>query len=93
VRHAGPLISEPTHPDEDDLVALADAVREGAPRDRGMAVGANGTPLKGFDGFSDPHLQHAGSQATAPSSGLLAPPEHRSGRRRGHLRVLPDPAD
>ena len=26
VRHAGPL---PSHPDEDDLVALADAVREG----------------------------------------------------------------
>jgi hypothetical protein len=24
---------------------------------------------------------------------LLAPPEHRSGRRRGHLRVLPDPSD
>ncbi|OOK81871.1 hypothetical protein BZL30_1540 [Mycobacterium kansasii] len=28
VRHAGPL---PTNPDEDDLVALADAVREGGP--------------------------------------------------------------
>lgn len=28
VRHAGPL---PSHPDEDDLVALADAVREGGP--------------------------------------------------------------
>src|SRR6185503_18717633 len=34
VRHAGPL---PTHPEDDDLVALADAVREG--RD-GPAVGA-----------------------------------------------------
>ncbi len=87
VRHAGPL---PTHPDEDDLVALADAVREGGPRDRGLSYGAPGAPL---NGFSDPHMQHAGAHATAPSSGLLAPPEHRSGRRRGHLRVLPDPAD
>ncbi|MFZ1174877.1 MAG: DUF3499 domain-containing protein [Mycobacterium sp.] len=87
VRHAGPL---PTHPDEDDLVALADAVREGVPRDRGVPVGGTGSPL---NCFSDPHIHHAGSQATAPSSGLLAPPEHRSGRRRGHLRVLPDPSD
>jgi hypothetical protein len=88
VRHAGPLLPEPTHPDEDDLVALADAVREGGPRDRGLSYG--GAPL---NGFCDPHMQHAGAHATAPSSGLLAAPEHRSGRRRGHLRVLPDPAD
>ncbi|ORV93811.1 hypothetical protein AWC11_00205 [Mycobacterium interjectum] len=89
VRHAGPLLSEPTHPDEDDLVALADAVREGRPGDAGLSHAAAGPPL---NGFSDPHI-HAGAQATAPSSGLLAPPERRSGRRRGHLRVLPDPAD
>ncbi len=48
VRHAGPL---PTHPDEDDLVALADAVREG--RD-----GIPAMPASGFaqpaNGFSDP---------------------------------------
>jgi len=80
VRHAGPL---PTNPDEDDLVALADAVREGGPADPGPPP----------NGFSDVHLHHTGAQATAPSSGLLAPPEHRSGRRRGHLRVLPDPSD
>ena len=85
VRHAGPFLSEPTHPDEDDeLVALADAVREGGDR-----AGATGP----VNGFSDPYIHHAGTQATAPSSGLLAPAEHRSGRRRGHLRVLPDPAD
>lgn len=82
VRHAGPL---PTHPDDDDLVALADAVREG--RDgvsSGFAQPANG--------FSDP----AGGPVAAPVAGLLAPPVHRSkttGRRRGHLRVLPDPSD
>jgi hypothetical protein len=87
VRHAGPL---PTHPDEDDLVALADAVREGRPSDGGPPYGTTGAPL---NGFCDPHLQRAGAHATAPSSGLLAPPEHRSGRRRGHLRVLPDPSD
>ena len=90
VRHAGPL---PNHPDEDDeLVALADAVREGGPRDRGLAVATGtGAPL---NGFTDSHLHPSGAHATAPSSsGLLAPPEHRSGRRRGHLRVLPDPAE
>jgi hypothetical protein len=89
VRHAGPL---PTHPDEDDeLVALADAVREGGPGDGGLPrARGTGTPLSGF---SDPYVHHTGARATAPSSGLLAPSEHRSGRRRGHLRVLPDPAD
>src|SRR6058998_1106128 len=43
VRHAGPL---PAHPDEDDLVALADAVREA--RD-GLP---SGPPV---NGFSDPN--------------------------------------
>jgi hypothetical protein len=87
VRHAGPL---PTNPDEDDLVALADAVREGGPGGGLPRASGTGSPL---NGFSDVRLHHAGAQATAPSSGLLAPPEHRSGRRRGHLRVLPDPSD
>jgi hypothetical protein len=88
VRHAGPL---PTNPDEDDLVALADAVREGGPSDGGLPyAGATGAPL---NGFTDPHIHHTGPHATAPSGGLLAPPEQRSGRRRGHLRVLPDPSD
>jgi len=89
VRHAGPL---PTHPDEDDLVALADAVREGG--NRVPRAGGTSAPMNGFaDPFSNPHVHHAGAHATAPSGGVLAPPEHRSGRRRGHLRVLPDPAD
>src|SRR5262249_1014320 len=85
VRHAGPL---PTHPDEDDLVALADAVREGGER-----VPRAGGTTPGMNGFSDPYVHHAGAHATARSGGVLAPPEHRSGRRRGHLRVLPDPAE
>jgi uncharacterized protein DUF3499 len=92
VRHAGPLLAEPTYPDEDDLVALADAVRERGPRDRGLSYGVAGGGA-GPNGFSDPGMQHTGNHATAPSSGLLTPPEPRSGRRRGHLRVLPDPAD
>ena len=88
VRHAGPL---PTDPDEDDLVALADAVREGGPAGKDMSyAGGTGVPLSGF---SDPLVQHAAAHATAPSGGVFAPPEHRSGRRRGHLRVLPDPSD
>jgi hypothetical protein len=76
VRHAGPL---PSHSDDDDLVALADAVREG----RDAAVG--GTPA----GFSDPGTGVRGAA-------LMAPPVQRAeqnGRRRGHLRVLPDPSD
>ncbi|WP_159233198.1 MULTISPECIES: DUF3499 domain-containing protein [Mycolicibacterium] len=78
VRHAGPL---PANPDDDDLVALADAVREGK---------TNGAPVSGFTtGFSDPVTgAHGGA--------LMAQPAHRpetNGRRRGHLRVLPDPAD
>jgi Protein of unknown function (DUF3499) len=78
VRHAGPL---PSCPEEDDLFAVADAVREG--RD-GVVVGS-----AALDGFPE---QPAGQ----PVAGLFAPPTQRSepvGRRRGHLRVLPDPPD
>jgi Protein of unknown function (DUF3499) len=84
VRHSGPLS---TNPDEDDLIALAEAVREG--RD----VVAGGPPVNGFVEFGG---QHGGAPSAAPSSGVLAPAGQRpagSGRRRGHLRVLPDPAD
>ncbi len=82
VRHAGPL---PAHPDEDDLVALADAVREGR---EGVPTGA---PVHGF---SDPG--HHPAAGVAPAGNVLASPAHRpsgAGRRRGHLRVLPDPSD
>jgi hypothetical protein len=78
VRHAGPL---PSHPDEDDLVALADAVREGrdgAPPIHGAAAG-----------FSDPVTGVYGGALMAPA---VRRPES-NGRRRGHLRVLPDPSD
>jgi Protein of unknown function (DUF3499) len=84
VRHSGPLT---TNPDEDDLIALAEAVREG--RD---AV-AGGPPVNGFHEFGG---QHGGVPSAAPSSGVLAPAGQRpagTGRRRGHLRVLPDPTD
>lgn len=81
VRHAGPL---PSSPEEDDLVALADAVREG--RD-GVVVGT-----AALDGFSDPAL---GQPLGVTTGGVLVPPVSRSepGRRRGHLRVLPDPPE
>ena len=84
VRHSGPLA---TNPDEDDLIALAEAVREG--RD---AV-AGGPPVNGFHDFGG---EHAGAPTAPPSGGVLAPAGQRSGgtgRRRGHLRVLPDPTD
>ncbi|OKH81807.1 hypothetical protein EB75_14390 [Mycobacterium sp. ST-F2] len=81
VRHAGPL---PTPSDDDDLVALADAVREG--RD---SPSRGGIPT----GFTDPL---PGSQAGAHGGTVMAPPAPRTqhnGRRRGHLRVLPDPPE
>ncbi len=89
VRHAGPLPT-PTHPEDDDLVALADAVREGGRGDGYPSGDGNSLPR---NGFSDPQIHHAAAHATAPSGGVLASPEQRSGRRRGHLRVLPDPSD
>lgn len=80
VRHAAPF---PTNPDEDDLVALAEAVRESGV--------AGGSPMPRF---SDPI---GGAASTAvPRTGAPPAPAPRSGgngRRRGHLRVLPDPAD
>jgi hypothetical protein len=83
VRHAGPL---PTNPDEDDLVALADAVRES--RD-GVAMGGTGSAA--LRDYSDPVN---GAPVGADSALLAPPPTHQSrvGRRRGHLRVLPDPS-
>ncbi|PIJ33944.1 DUF3499 domain-containing protein [Mycobacterium heckeshornense] len=81
VRHPGPL----PNPDEDDLVALADAVREG----RGGLV--NRPPV---NGFCDPGGASSGAPASVPGTGALASPAHQpggTGRRRGHLRVLPDP--
>ena len=77
MRHAAPL---PTNPDEDDLVALADAVREGR-------VSAS-PPLPGF---SDLGAAHAATSVPGVSVG--AQRSASAGRRRGHLRVLPDPAD
>lgn len=70
VRHAAPL---PVNPDEDDLVALAEAVREGR-----MTV-----PMP-MAGFSDPLGAAHAVVSTSPVP---------NGRRRGHLRVLPDPTD
>lgn len=79
VRHAGPL---PTYPEDDDLVALADAVREG--RDKVA-------PSRPVHGFSD---ATAPAHPPATGAGLMASASHQpNGRKRGHLRVLPDPGD
>ncbi len=81
VRHAGPL---PSSPDEDDLVALADAVRE---RRDGVMFG-NGSAA--FGDYTD--LTNGAPVGT--NGAVLAPPSTQPakvGRRRGHLRVLPDP--
>ena len=84
VRHAGPLA---VNPDEDDLIALAEAVREG------REVAAVGGMV---NGFHEPAGQFAAAPAEAPAAGVLTSTAARpaaNGRRRGHLRVLPDPAD
>jgi hypothetical protein len=58
VRHAGPL---PSHTDDDDLVALADAVREG----RDPARGPSSAPGSVVAGFSDPTPGLSGGAAVA----------------------------
>ncbi len=83
VRHAAPL---PTNPDEDDLVALADAVREGRDGRGGMVSG--GSPMHGF---SDVGVVPSSSAGAGVPAGV--PRIGSTGRRRGHLRVLPDPTD
>ena len=92
VRHAGPL---PTNPDEDDLVALADAVREGVREGREGKV-SGGSPMPGFSDPMGGGFGVAQSPADRAARSGHTPPGPRSGpagRRRGHLRVLPDPAD
>lgn len=81
VRHAGELVAPP---EDDDLVALANAVREG--RDRVAAR----PPV---NGFSEVSCHTDGASATVSGNSALATTAHRptaNGRRRGHLRVLPD---
>ena len=79
MRHSAPL---PTNPDEDDLIALADAVREG----RGACI----SPVPGFSdalGAAHATVSSGYGEARAVQRSPMA------GRRRGHLRVLPDPCD
>lgn len=71
VRYEGGFSS--STPDEDDLTALAEAVREAGLGERARAD----------DGAQD-------TRSGAPSQSV--PPTARTGRR-GHLRVLPDPAN
>lgn len=94
VRHAGALSS---YLDDDDLIALAEAVREGRDRYPMSAPGNAFSPRLSGSGSADPDGYRVADPATVPSSGgAAAPPTHhpgRAGRRRGHLRVLPDLAD
>lgn len=70
VRYEGGFSS--STPDEDDLTALAEAVREAGLGER-------------------PRADSATTEAR-PAAAQSAPPITRTGRR-GHLRVLPDPAN
>ncbi|RVW04578.1 DUF3499 domain-containing protein [Rhodococcus spongiicola] len=71
VRYEGGFSS--STPDEDDLTALAEAVREAGLRERPGTESGSTEPRPG-----------AASPSTTPTA--------RTGRR-GHLRVLPDPAN
>lgn len=83
VRHPGPLGPPP---EDDDLVALADAVREA---DQAVAAPAGGRLQRGGAAEPSPRGREAGASVLAP-----APlPVKSTGRRRGHLRVLPDPSE
>jgi hypothetical protein len=90
VRHSGPLVA---YPEDDDLVALADAVREGGQERVSPASGWY--PPPGSNGFADTDGHHHGTQSNVSDPVLAAPGNQGggSGRRRGHLRVLPDPSD
>ncbi|QBJ95339.1 DUF3499 domain-containing protein [Rhodococcus sp. ABRD24] len=75
VRYEGGFSS--STPDEDDLTALAEAVREAGLGERPRAdTGSSGGSSEFRTGSAQPS----------------APPTARTGRR-GHLRVLPDPAN
>lgn len=86
VRHSGPL----TAPSEDDdLIALAEAVREGCD------VVSSGPLANGPARAGGAHMSDCGSApaTTAPGVGVLVTSGQTAagtGRRRGHLRVLPD---
>ena len=68
--------------DEDDLTALAEAVREAS----GGSLVSRVSSVPGAD--AAPHLSRAQTQVSGPEP----LPRPRPGRR-GHLRVLPDPVD
>ncbi len=74
VRHEGRFaVGEP---DEDDLTALAEAVREAGQADRGSA--------------SQSGASQSGAAQSGAATKAGPAPITRTGRR-GHLRVLPDP--
>jgi hypothetical protein len=90
VRYEGDF---PDEPSADDLTALAEAVREAGRADRPLAPSEGRARITAGTG--------AGHGATVASTGLPAgppPPGLAAGMtgaptgRRGHLRVLPDPA-
>ncbi|AGL28703.1 hypothetical protein J113_22725 [Mycobacterium tuberculosis CAS/NITR204] len=87
VRHAGPL---PSHPDEDDLVALADAVREGGPSaGRRHHPGGNGAPLHGFHIRDGDRSAHRGWRACAARAWGRAPARTSTGVARPRRLVFP----
>lgn len=91
VRHSGPLAPPP---EDDDLIALAEAVREGGAERVAPASGwyPQPGPVTGMP------AEPGGRGVRGPISGgaVFAPagqPVKSNGRRRGHLRVLPDLSD
>jgi len=87
VRYEGDFPSEPS---ADDLTALAEAVREAGRADRPLASPEGRTRITAGTGAG-----HGAASAPAlpvgPPPGLAGMTGAPTGRR-GHLRVLPDPA-
>lgn len=93
VRHSGPLVA---YPEDDDLIALADAVREGARDQVSPASGwyPHAGPMgTGSDEPGGAVLRNASMAGHTAKGSTGSTGSTGGGRRRGHLRVLPDPGD
>lgn len=91
VRHSGPLVPPP---EDDDLIALAEAVREGGAER--VAPAGGWYPQPGPVAGASVESGGQGMRGNVFGGGVLAAPGHQvksNGRRRGHLRVLPDLSD
>jgi hypothetical protein len=89
VRYEGDFPSEPS---ADDLTALAEAVREAGRADRPRAPSEGRTRITAGTGAGHGAATASPALSAGPPPGLAAGMTGAPTGRRGHLRVLPDPA-